>query len=554
MPIRKFFLIAHLVFAILMAFAACKHDSPQPVVNPGAPNISLKSFTLDGKSLSSVYTNTAVLPQVILSFSEPIDQSAIQNSIIITGASGGVSLNFSFSHQDSVVTVSPVSPLNYISSYTLQVLSTLSSTTKKRLDATTSVKIITQVDTTPKFPIISDSALLDLVQQQTLKYFFDFGHPVSGMARERNTSGDIVTTGGSGFGLMALVSGVNRGFISRTDGMARFGKIVSFLETADRFHGAWSHWINGVSGKVVPFSANDDGADLVETAYMAQGLLTVRQYLTSSDTIGNNLINRINKLWNAIEWDWFRQNNQNVLYWHWSPNKAWIMNVPIRGYNETLIVYILAAASPTHTIPANVYQQGWTNNGSIKNGKTFYGHLLPLGGDYGGPLFFTQYSFLGFDPHVQDSFLNIDYWTQNVNQSLINHDYCTANPSKFVGYSDSCWGLTASDIQSGYGAQSPTNDNGTISPTAAASSMPYTPTESMKAIKYFYYTLGDRMWGPYGFYDAFNITNGWTATSTLAIDQGPMIVMIENYRTQLLWKLFMSAPEVQAAKTKLGFN
>jgi hypothetical protein len=554
MPVRNFFLIPRLGFTILIAFTACKHDSPQPAANTGAPNISLKSLTFDGKAMNSVYTNTSTSPQVILSFSEPIDQGSVQNSIIVTGSSGNAPLNFSFSHQDSVVTVVPTSPLNYFSSYTLQISTSLSSTTKKQLDAATTVKIITQVDATPKFSIISDSALLDLVQQQTLKYFYDFGHPVSGMARERNTSGDVVTTGGSGFGLMALIVGVNRGFISRADGIARFNKIISYLEKADRFHGAWPHWINGASGKVVPFSANDDGADLVETAYMAQGMLTLRQYLTSPDTVGNNLINRINKLWNAIEWDWFRQNNQNVLYWHWSPNKAWIMNMPIHGYNETLIVYILAAASTTHTVPASVYQQGWANNGSIKNGKTFYGHLLPLGGDYGGPLFFTQYSFLGFNPHIQDSFLSVDYWTQNVNQSLINHDFCVANPNKFVGYSDSCWGLTASDIQSGYGAQSPTNDNGTISPTAAVSSMPYTPAESMKAIKFFYYTLGDRMWGSYGFYDAFNITNGWTATSTLAIDQGPMVVMIENYRTQLLWKLFMSAPEVQAAKTKLGFN
>ncbi|HTH56303.1 MAG TPA: glucoamylase family protein [Cyclobacteriaceae bacterium] len=549
---QKFFAVAALHFAVLI-MSACKHDASPPV-SVGAPNINLKGLTLDGKPMNTIYTNTTISPQIIFSFSEPIDHSSAQNAITIAGASGGVPLTFSFSHQDSVVMAVPTSGLNYLSTYSLQVLPTLTSTTKKQLTSTTEIKITTQVDAAPKFPIISDSALLDLVQQQTLKYFFDFGHPVSGMARERDTSGDVVTTGGSGFGLMALVVGANRGFLPRADAVTRFSKIISFLETADRFHGAWPHWINGSNGKVVPFSANDNGADLVETAYLVQGLLTVRQYLKSADTVGNNLINRINKLWNAVEWDWFRQNNQNVLYWHWSPDKTWIMNFPIRGYNETLIVYLLAAASPTHTIPSIVYQQGWANNGAIKNGKTFYGHVLPLGGDYGGPLFFTQYSFLGFNPHVQDSYLSVDYWTQNVNQSLINHDYCAANPRTFVGYSDSCWGLTASDIQSGYGAQSPTNDNGTISPTAAISSMPYTPTESMKAIKYFYYTLGDRMWGPYGFYDAFNITNAWTATSTLAIDQGPMIVMIENYRTQLLWKLFMSSPEMQTAKTKLGFN
>jgi hypothetical protein len=521
--------------------------------NSGASNINLISVSLDGKPTSYTYTNTSISPQVTLSFSEPLDRQSVQSTIVLSGKAGDVALNFSFTNHDSTVIITP-SPLKYFSEYTLQILSTLSSTTKKTFNTSINIEIITQVDNAPKFPSISDSTLLDLVQQQTLKYFYDFGHPTSGMARERNTSGDVVTTGGSGFGIMALIAGTHRGFISRTDGVTRFNKIISFLETADRFHGAWPHWINGSTGKVIPFSTNDDGADLVETAYMVQGLLTLRQFLTSSDTVGNNLINRINKLWQTVEWDWFTQNDQNVLYWHWSPDKAWIMNLPIRGYNETLIVYILAAASTTHTISAAVYQQGWAQNGGIVNGKSFYGHILPIGPDYGGPLFFTQYSFLGFDPHVRDSFLNIDYMTQNVNQSLINHDYCAANPQKYDGYSDSCWGLTASDIPNGYGAQSPTSDNGTISPTAAVSSMPYTPTESMKAIKYFYYTLGDRMWGQYGFYDSFNITCGWTATSTLAIDQGPMVIMIENYRTQLLWRLFMSAPEVQAAKTKLGFN
>ncbi|MBI1766898.1 MAG: DUF3131 domain-containing protein, partial [Bacteroidetes bacterium] len=290
--------------------------------------------------------------------------------------------------------MSPSSPLKYFSIYFLQLSSELSSTTKKQLSTTVTIKIITLVDTTAKFPIITDSALLDLVQQQTLKYFYDFGHPSSGMARERNTSGDVVTTGGSGFGLMAMISGIQRGFISRSNGISRFNKIISFLETADRFHGVWPHWMNGNTGKVVPFGANDDGADIVETSYMIQGLLTVRQYLTSADTTGNNLINRINTLYKSVEWDWFRQNNQNVLYWNWSPNYGWAVNVPVRGYNETLITYILAAASPTHPIPVEVYRQGWAQGGSIKNGKTFYGHVLPLGEDYGGPLFFTQYSFL----------------------------------------------------------------------------------------------------------------------------------------------------------------
>jgi len=538
-----------LVLIFFIELTSCKRDSLTPP--SGATNISLVNIQLDSRPFSYTYSNSSLSPSLVLSFSEPIDHQSALRSLLFNG--GTITIAMVFAHHDSTIIVQPTNPLSYLKPYNLQILSTLESTTHKQLGGSSIIiNIITEVDPAPKFPSVSDTALLDLVQQQTLKFFYDFGHPTSGMAHERNTSGDLVTTGGSGFGLMALIVGINRGFIPRADGIARFKKIISFLETADRFHGAWPHWINGSTGKIIPFSTDDDGADLVETAFMTQGLLTVRQYLTSSDTVGNNLINRINNLWRSVEWDWFRQNNQNVLYWHWSPDKGWIINMPINGYDEALIVYILAAASPTHTIPIEVYQQGWALNGNIKNGKSFYGHPLPLGQDYGGPLFFAHYSFLGFDPHTQDAYAN--YWTQNVNQVLINHDYCVANPKNYVSYADNCWGLTASDNPSGYGAQSPTNDNGTITPTAAISSMPYAPAQSMNAIKYFYYTLGDRMWGPYGFYDAFNITSGWTATSTLAIDQGPIVVMIENYRTQLLWNLFMSAPEVQTAKAKLGFN
>jgi hypothetical protein len=543
-------LVKLLFFLLISLLTACKKDNPSPSVS----SFYIKDFLLDGLPQKSSYNNVSLTPQIVVSFSAPVSRSSIQGQIALAGSSV-IPLAISYSNSDSTVTISTVNPLQAWTKYRFAILTNLLSKSNQKLSSSLSVDITTQVDPTPKFPIISDTALVDLVQQQILKYFYDFGHPNCGMARERNTSGDVVTTGGSGFGIMAMVAGINRGFISRSDGITRFNKIISFLETADRFHGSWPHWMNGNTGKVVPFGVNDDGADIVETSYMIHGLIALRQYLNSSDTVGNNLIKRITNLYQAVEWDWFRKNPaENVLYWNWSPNAGFAVNVPVRGYNETLITYLLAAGSPTHSIPIEVYQQGWAQSGSIKNGKTFYGHVLPLGEDYGGPLFFTQYSFLGFDPHVTDPYLNVNFWTQNVNQSLINHDYCVANPKKYIGYSDNCWGLTASDNQSGYSAQSPTNDNGTISPTAAISSMPYTPTESMNAIKFFYYTLGDKIWGQYGFYDAFNISQGWTANSTLAIDQGPMVVMMENYRTQLLWKLFMSAPEVQDAKTKLGFN
>lgn len=414
-------------------------------------------------------------------------------------------------------------------------------------------EFFTAIDPTLKFPIITDDALLTLVQQQTFKYFWDFGHPVSGLARERNASLNTVTIGGSGFGIMTIPVAIQRNFITRSEGIARLNQIISFLETADRFHGVWPHWMDGNTGKVIPFGADDDGGDLVETSFMLQGLLTVRQFLNAGDAAENTLIQKINTLYQSVEFDWYTQGGQNVLYWHWSPRVGWKMNMPIRGYDEALIVYVLAASSPTHTIASSVYHLGWASNGGIKNGRTYYGTVLPLGFDYGGPLFFTHYSFLGLNPTtLSDTYAN--YWTQNVSHSTINHSYCVANPLNKVGYSDACWGLTASDNESGYSAHSPTNDLGVITPTAALSSFPYTPDASMKALKFFYYTVGDKLWGPYGFYDAFNPGKGWYASSYLAIDQGPIVVMIENYRTQLLWNLFMSAPEVQTGLTKLNFT
>jgi hypothetical protein len=462
-------------------------------------------------------------------------------------------IQFAFENHDSTLVIAASQPLRYFEKYTLTLGASIVGA-DGALMSDFSRAFYTAVDPTPKFPLISDDALLDLVQQQTFKYFWDFGHPVSGLSRERNTSGDIVTSGGSGFGVMSIIVGIERGFITRSQGVARWKKIVNFLKNnAQRYHGAWPHWLNGATGTTVPFSTKDNGADLVETSYLIQGLLTVRQYLNPADTEESQIMADIQYLWETVEWDWFTRGGQKVLYWHWSPNYNWDMNFQIRGYNECLITYFLAACSPTHPISADVYHKGWASLGQIANNNTYYGYQLPLGFNYGGPLFFAHYSFLGLDPrHLKDTYA--DYWIQNTNHTLINRAYCITNPKLKVGYSAQSWGLTASDNQSGYSAHSPTNDLGVITPTAALSSFPYTPTESMEALKFFYYQIGDRIWGPYGFYDAFNATDGWYGTSTLAIDQGPIVIMIENYRTGKLWDLFMSSPEVTVGAGLLGFT
>lgn len=520
------------------------------IVNP----LELRAFTIDGQAVypGVRMQNIALRPEIRMEFSHSLTIENLLSKIQFESNGALLSVDLTASTNNTVFIAKPTEDLPGFSHYNFLISEELTSENGNSFEGFES-DFYTQADSTPKFPLLSDDELLTLIQKQTFRYFWDFGHPVSGLARERNTSGETVASGGSGFGLMTIIVGIERGFIKRNEGIERLQTIVDFLGQADRFHGAWPHWLNGSTGEALPFSQKDNGGDLVETSYLAAGLLAVREYLNSADSDENALIAKINDLWNSIEWDWYTRGGQNVLYWHWSPNYEWEMNMKIQGYNEALITYIMAASSATHSISADVYHQGWARNGSIVNGKEFYGIKLPVGYDYGGPMFFSHYSFLGIDPrNLSDQYAN--YWEQNRNHTLINHAHCVENSAHFVGYSNECWGLTASDNHQGYSAHSPTNDLGVISPTAAVSSLPYTPEESMDAIRFFYYTLGDRLWGEYGFYDAFNVTESWTADSFLAIDQGPMIIMIENYRTGLIWDLLMSSPEVQAGLTKLGFT
>jgi len=543
------------VVTCVAVFLSCKKkNDPTPSQPEGAFNLS--ATQLPGTIGADKQVDVPVRPTFKLNFTTGVDQASAKPNIQFREPGGPlIDYNISFERNDSTVVIQFPSNLKYLTNYTLTVYpDVLSKVEKKKLNITQNYNLLTTLDSSRKLALISDDALLTLIQQQHFKYFWDFGHPTSGLARERNTSGDLVTSGGSGFGIMAIITGIHRQFITRQQGLERMQKIVGFLKTkAKRFHGAFPHWLDGNTGDVIPFSQKDNGADLVETSYLMMGLLTARQYFNTADAAETTLRNDINTLWNEVEWSWFRKNNENVLYWHWSPNYNWDINMQIKGWNEALITYALAASSTTYTIPKEVYDNGWASNGGMRNGQTYYGINLPLGPAYGGPLFFAHYSFLGINPNsLTDAYAN--YWDQNKNHSLINYNYCVANIRRYYGYSDSCWGLTASDDINGYRVHEPSNDNGVISPTAALSSFPYTPTESMKALKFFYYVLGDKLFKEYGFIDAFSLHHPWFANSFLAIDQGPIIIMIENHRSKLLWDLFMSCPEVKAGMRKLGFQ
>jgi hypothetical protein len=420
---------------------------------------------------------------------------------------------------------------------------------------------------------MTDEELLTMVQEATFRYYWEGAEKHSGLAKE-NILGrhDMIASGASGFGIMALIVGIEKKFISRQKGIERFMQIVNFLEKAETFHGAYAHFINGPTGKAEPFfGKRDNGGDLVETSFLVQGLLAARAYFKGDSNEEKTIRDKITNIWGKIEWDWYKQfPDSKFLYWHWSPDQGWIINHNLIGWNETMVTYLLAIASPTHGVPASMYYSGWANqdttgqlyrsswggttDGSMYvNGNTYYGIKLDVGVSNGGPLFFTHYSYLGYDPHLlTDKYTN--YFKNNTNIALINYKYCVENPGNYKGYGDSCWGLTASDGPHSYSADEPVprQDRGKMAPTGAISSFPYTPTESMKALKNYYYNYGKFLWGEYGFRDAFSLTDNWCSEIYMGLNQAPMTVMIENYRTGLLWNLFMSDQDVQNGLKKLN--
>ena len=411
----------------------------------------------------------------------------------------------------------------------------------------------------------SDDEFLTYIQRQHFNYMWDGAEKTSGLACERihpdgvypENDRDVVTTGGSGFGIAGLLVGIDRKFVSRTEGVERLHKIVDYLTKADRFHGVWPHWLDGPTGKVKPFGLKDNGGDLVESSFLMQSLLCVRQYFKEGNDREQELAQKIDKLWREMEFNWYT-NGKDVLYWHWSPEYEWEMNFPLEGYNECLIAYILGASSPTYPIDPAAYHKGWCRSGGIRSDSRPYNLPLEVKHNFaeelGGPLFWAHYSYIGLNPQgLKDDYAN--YWNVTQNHALSDYRYCVMNPKGYKGYGEKCWGLTASYSINGYAAHAPGDaDLGVITPTAALSSFPYTPEESMRALKYFYFEKGDELWGEYGFYDAFSETDNWVAKRYLAIDQCTIVPMIENYRTGLLWNLFMSCPEIQTGLARLGFT
>lgn len=419
---------------------------------------------------------------------------------------------------------------------------------------------------------MSDEELLEMVQLACFRYYWEAGHPNAGMAPEI-LPGDpnLMALGGNGFGVMALLVAAERQWITREQAVARLAKIVGFLDRAPRFHGVWAHFLDGRNGRVVPyFGKYDNGGDLVETSFMLQGLLAARQYFDRDTPTERALRDTITRFWREVEWTWYRKTpDSDFLWWHWSPDHGFHLNHPLIGWNESMIIYLLAIASPTHPVPASLWHTGWagtsdyavryrrgwsrtTQGDRFVNGNTYYGIKLEVGEGNGAELFFAHFSYMGFDPRGRrDAYTN--YFDNNRAITLIARAYCMENPRGFKGYGPDCWGRSAG-VNNGGGRPLPRDDNGTINVMASLSSMPYTPAESLAALKHFYRDLGDRVWGTFGFHDGFNETWNWFDEDYMALNQAPIVVMIENHRTGLVWKHFMANPEIAPALEQIGFK
>jgi hypothetical protein len=409
---------------------------------------------------------------------------------------------------------------------------------------------------------MTDDELLAMVQEASFRYYWEADEPNSGMARECTPGDDdIIAVGASGFGIMSMVVGAERGFATREQVVDRLLRITSFLAKADQYHGAWPHFLSGRTGHALAvFQIYDDGADLVETSFLMQGLLVARQYFHQDNEGERQLRDKITALWESVDWDWFRATaKRDALYWHWSPNYSFQIANRLQGWNEVMITYMLAIASPTHAAPPSIYHTGYTAEGSQRPygvRRTYFDTTLDMNytPDSPGPLFFTHYSYLGYDPRGwRDKYAN--YYDNNRNEALVSQAYSIANPFHFKGYGADTWGLTAVDGPRGYREYKPfATDDGTIAPTGAISSFAYTPQQSMLALKHFYRDLGAQIWDIYGFRDAFNEQQNWYSGITMGLNQAPMAVMIENNRNGLIWKCFMSNPEIRLMQQAIGLT
>lgn len=395
--------------------------------------------------------------------------------------------------------------------------------------------------------------VLEKQQKAAFTYFYDFAEENSGLAYEGYNHGSkAVTIGGSGFGIMSLIVGAERGWITREQAIERTVKAVRWLGKADRYKGIWSHW-HSPDGKAFPFGNQVEAGDAVETSFLITGLIAAQEYFNGGTELEKEISDSVTSFINTIDWNHYT-NGENHLYWIWhTPNNTY--ELPVKGWNEGLITYLLALGAPEgHRISKEAYTAGWQSNGGFcNNNRENYGYKLPLGQENGGPLFFAHYSFVGLNPmRMKDNYAF--YWQNNVAHAMINRHYCVYEAPSNYQYSANMWGLTACNGigSKGYSARCPGNDDGIIAPTAVLASYPYVPFYATQVLMSM--DQIDALQGKYGIGDSYEPAIGQANNNHLAIDQGPIVVMIENYRSGLIWDLVMRSEYIQNCLKMAGIE
>jgi hypothetical protein len=392
------------------------------------------------------------------------------------------------------------------------------------------------------------------VQEAAVRFYFEEAHPVSGLSQEGAPGwGDTSAVGSTGMGMANIIVGVHRGFVTREQGVALALKMLRFLDQKTETQaGAFAHWMDGTTGAARKFGSNGTAADLVETSFLIQGAILLREYFNGSSAEEREIGAIATRLAAEVQWPQFMvdQPTGPVMMWHWD-SVVGPGELPIRGFHEGMMPYILGIGSQTYPIPAKSFYTGWYHpQHQLGTTRTDFGIEHGLGRGIGWPLFFAHYSHIGFDPRVI-RYKGKTYFEHFVDATKVHEAYARSRASEFKGY-DTVWGLAASTSPDGYKAHRPgKDDSGTIATTAALSSMPYLPDAVLNCMESMYLDYGSRIWGCYGFYNAFNPTRDWVGEKYIGIELGPIAPMIENHRSGLLWRLFMQAPEVQRALERL---
>jgi hypothetical protein len=404
-------------------------------------------------------------------------------------------------------------------------------------------------------PFASDDEFLEYVQQTSFDYFWYGANPANGLVPDRSATTSPCSIAAVGFGLTAIGIGIDHGWISRTQGVARvLTTLNTFLQGPQGpnasgmigYHGWFYHFLDMNTA----LRANSELSS-IDTTLLLAGILYAKQYFDSTNTDETNIRTMADTIFNRVDWNWMARGT-NAVSMGWFPPGSFLTDNWI-GYNEGMILYCLGLGAASNPLPASAWNR-WTSGYTW---ATNYGQaFVPF-----PPLFGHQYSHCWIDfRHITDSYMNSHnstYFENSRRAAIAQRAYCMANPLQQVGYSSNVWGLTACDGPTGYaahGAPPAQNDDGTIAPTAPGGAMAFTPEYSLPTLRYFYSHYRPRIWTAYGFRDAFNLGAQWWASDTLGIDQGPIVIMIENYRTERVWRLFMQNEEVQRGLQRAGFT